>query len=123
RQRRSGHPPRRRAWDADLLACAARPADAFWRRTHSADRAAPRGGGRPARDGRAPRHGCMHGLILAGGEGARLAGEGVAVAKPLGRLGGGPLVVRLRGMLADIGGAALTVMVGDAFADVFTVLE
>ena len=65
----------------------------------------------------------MHGLILAGGEGSRLAGEGVAVPKPLVRLGGEPLVVRLLDILADLGCETLTCMVRGDFADVFTVLE
>jgi NDP-sugar pyrophosphorylase family protein len=53
----------------------------------------------------------MHGLILAGGEGSRLAAEGVEVPKPLLEVGGEPLAVRLLGTLAGLGCETLTCMV------------
>ena len=65
----------------------------------------------------------MHGLILAGGEGSRLAGEGVGVPKPLVRVGGEPLVVRLLDTLAELGCETLTCMVRADFVDVFRVLD
>ena len=65
----------------------------------------------------------MHGLILAGGEGSRLAAEGVGVPKPLVRLGGEPLVTRLLGTLADLGCETLTCMVRADAVDVFRLLE
>ena len=65
----------------------------------------------------------MHGLILAGGEGARLAAEGVDVPKPLIQLDGEPLVVRLLGLLASLGCETLTCMVRADFTTVFRLLE
>jgi len=37
----------------------------------------------------------MHGLVLAGGEGSRLAAEGVPTPKPLLEVAGQPLIVTL----------------------------
>ncbi|HUL03685.1 MAG TPA: NTP transferase domain-containing protein [Gemmatimonadales bacterium] len=51
----------------------------------------------------------MHGLILAGGEGSRLAAE-LGVPKPLVRVGGETLAVRLLRTLADLGCETLTFM-------------
>jgi NDP-sugar pyrophosphorylase family protein len=65
----------------------------------------------------------MHGLILAGGEGSRLSGDGVSVPKPLVQLGGEPLVVRLLAMLASLGCETLTCMVRADFKAVFGLLE
>src|ERR1700680_2623710 len=65
----------------------------------------------------------MHGLILAGGEGARLSAEGVEVPKPLVRVGGEPLVVRLLAMLAGLGCETLTSMGRAVFTRVFRLLE
>jgi len=69
------------------------------------------------------RDGRVHGLILAGGEGARLSAEGVGVPKPLAPLGGEPLVVRLLATLAEVGCETLTCMVRDDFAAVFQLLD
>jgi NDP-sugar pyrophosphorylase family protein len=65
----------------------------------------------------------MHGLILAGGEGARLTAEGIEVPKPLVRVGGEPLVVRLLTVLASVGCETLTCMVRADFTAVFRLLE
>jgi len=65
----------------------------------------------------------VHGLILAGGEGSRLASEGVGVPKPLVRLGGEPLVVRLLDTLAELGCETLTCMVRSDFTEVFRLLD
>ena len=65
----------------------------------------------------------MHGLILAGGEGARLSAEGVDVPKPLVRVGGEPLVLRLLGLLASLECETLTCMVRADFTTVFRLLE
>ncbi|HEU4589203.1 MAG TPA: NTP transferase domain-containing protein [Gemmatimonadales bacterium] len=50
----------------------------------------------------------MHGLILAGGEGSRLAKAGVATPKPLIPVGGTPQVVRLLRTLARLGCESVT---------------
>ncbi|HYK82358.1 MAG TPA: NTP transferase domain-containing protein [Gemmatimonadales bacterium] len=50
----------------------------------------------------------MHGLILAGGEGSRLAAGGVAVPKPLVEVAGRPQIVRLLETLAALGCQSLT---------------
>jgi NDP-sugar pyrophosphorylase family protein len=65
----------------------------------------------------------VHGLILAGGEGARLSADGVEVPKPLVRVGGEPLVVRLLSVLAGLGCETLTCMVRADFTTVFRLLE
>jgi len=65
----------------------------------------------------------MHGLILAGGEGARLAGDGVTVPKPLVRVGGEPLVIGLLTTLASVGCETLTCMVRADFTAVLRLLE
>ena len=65
----------------------------------------------------------MHGLILAGGEGSRLSSEGVGVPKPLVRIGGEPLVVRLLTQLAGLGCETLTCMVRADFDAVFQLLD
>lgn len=57
----------------------------------------------------------MPALVLAGGEGSRLAGAGVP--KPLVELGGEPLVVRLVNELTALGCPRITCMVRDVFAD------
>jgi choline kinase len=57
----------------------------------------------------------MPALVLAGGEGSRLAAAGVP--KPLVELGGEPLVVRLVEELTAIGCPRVTCMVRDVFAD------
>jgi NDP-sugar pyrophosphorylase family protein len=65
----------------------------------------------------------MHGLILAGGEGSRLAAEGVSVPKPLVPIGGEPLVVRLLRTFAELGCESITCMVRAEFPAVARVLE
>jgi len=65
----------------------------------------------------------MHGLILAGGEGARLSAEGINVPKPLVRVSGEPLVMRLLALLASLGCETLTCMVRADFTAVFKLLE
>lgn len=52
----------------------------------------------------------MHGLILAGGEGSRLAAGGVGVPKPLVPVGGIPQIVRLIRTLARLGSESITCM-------------
>jgi molybdopterin-guanine dinucleotide biosynthesis protein A len=56
----------------------------------------------------------MNGLILAGGEGSRLAEVGAP--KPLVELGGRALVTRLAEQLAALGCSSITCMVRDEFA-------
>ena len=65
----------------------------------------------------------MHGLILAGGEGSRLAAEGVATPKPLLELGGEPLIVRLLRTLERLGCESLTCMVRAEFPAVAKALQ
>jgi NDP-sugar pyrophosphorylase family protein len=65
----------------------------------------------------------VHGLILAGGEGARLSAEGVGVPKPLVEVGGEPLVVRLLGLLASLGCESITCMVRADLTAVFRLLQ
>jgi len=55
----------------------------------------------------------MHGLILAGGRGARLAAEGVETPKALVEVAGRPQVVHLIETLAELGCASITCMVRD----------
>ena len=50
----------------------------------------------------------MHGLILAGGEGSRLAAGGIAVPKPLVEVGGKPQIVGLLETFAALGCGSLT---------------
>lgn len=65
----------------------------------------------------------MHGLILAGGEGSRLAAEGVPTPKPLLEVAGQPLIVTLLRTLERLGCASLTCMVRAEFPAVVQVLE
>ena len=65
----------------------------------------------------------MHGLILAGGEGSRLAAEGVLVPKPLLPIAGEPLIVRLLETLAALGCETLTCLVRADFPAVFEEME
>jgi NDP-sugar pyrophosphorylase family protein len=55
----------------------------------------------------------MHGLILAAGDGSRLAADGIAVPKPLVTIGGRPQIARLIETLESLGCASLTCMVRD----------
>jgi NDP-sugar pyrophosphorylase family protein len=65
----------------------------------------------------------MHGLVLAGGEGSRLAAEGVTTPKPLLEVAGQPLIVTLLRTLERLGCESLTCMVRADFAAVVQVLE
>ena len=53
----------------------------------------------------------MHGLVLAGGEGSRLAADGVAVPKALVPVGGRPQLVGLVAQFAALGCASITCLV------------
>ena len=67
----------------------------------------------------------MHGLVLAGGEGSRLAregGGGVAAPKPLVEVAGRPLVVGLLETFGRLGCETLTCMVRDEFRDALRLL-
>jgi NDP-sugar pyrophosphorylase family protein len=64
----------------------------------------------------------MHGLVLAGGEGSRLAAEGVPTPKPLLPVAGQPLIVTLLRTLERLGCESLTCMVRADFPDVPKVL-
>ncbi|HET7791014.1 MAG TPA: NTP transferase domain-containing protein [Gemmatimonadales bacterium] len=60
----------------------------------------------------------MHGLVLAGGEGSRLAAEGIAMPKPLVPVAGRPIILRLLETLDGLGCASLTAMVREEFREV-----
>jgi len=62
----------------------------------------------------------LQGLILAGGEGSRLAvgGAGGGIPKPMVRVAGRPQVVRLIETFEDLGCSTITCMVRDEFPDV-----
>src|SRR5213592_4685321 len=53
----------------------------------------------------------MHGLILAGGRGSRLAADGVATPKALALVAGRPQLVKLVETFAELGCASITCMV------------
>ncbi len=65
----------------------------------------------------------MHGLVLAGGEGSRLAAGGIAVPKPLVEVAGKPQIVGLLEMLAALGCRSLTCAVRAEFPAVRGVLD
>ncbi len=65
----------------------------------------------------------MHGLILAGGEGSRLAAGGIAVPKPLVQVGGKPQIVALLDMLVQLGCPSLTCAVRADFPAVRRLLD
>ncbi len=65
----------------------------------------------------------MHGLVLAGGEGSRLAAEGVPTPKPLLEVAGQPLIVALLRTLERLGCESLTCMVRADFPAVVQALE
>jgi NDP-sugar pyrophosphorylase family protein len=65
----------------------------------------------------------VHGLILAGGEGARLAAAGIALPKPLVEVAGKPQIVRLVETLAALGCTSLTCAVRADFPAVRRVLD
>src|SRR2546422_7764064 len=65
----------------------------------------------------------MHGLILAGGEGARLAAGGIAVPKPLVEVAGKPQLLRLLETLDALGCDSLTCAIRADLADVGPFLD
>src|SRR5438309_10441175 len=65
----------------------------------------------------------MHGLILAGGEGARLAAGGIAVPKPLVEVAGKPQLLRLLETLDALGCDSLTCASRADLADVSSLLD
>ena len=65
----------------------------------------------------------MHGLILAGGEGSRLAAGGIAVPKPLVEVAGKPQIVGLLETLAALGCSSLTCAVRADFPAVRRLLD
>ena len=60
----------------------------------------------------------MHGLILAGGEGSRLAAGGIDIPKPLVEVAGRPQIVRLLETFAGLGCASLTCAIRADFPSV-----
>jgi NDP-sugar pyrophosphorylase family protein len=64
----------------------------------------------------------MHGLILAGGEGARLATDGIRCPKPVVEIAGEPQILRLVETLEELGCETITCMVRDEFPEVLEVL-
>ncbi len=58
----------------------------------------------------------MHGLILAGGEGTRLAADGVETPKAAVSIGGRPQIVRLAETLSDLGCSSITCMLREEHA-------
>src|SRR5437879_12372631 len=65
----------------------------------------------------------MHGLTLAGGEGARLAAGGIAVPKPLVEVAGKPQPLRLLETLDALGCDSLTCAIRADLADVSSLLD
>ena len=65
----------------------------------------------------------MHGLILAGGEGSRLAAGGIAVPKPLVEVAGRPQIVGLLETFATLGCSSLTCAVRADFPAVRRLLD
>ena len=65
----------------------------------------------------------MHGLILAGGEGSRLAAGGIGVPKPLVEVAGRPQIVGLLETFAALGCQSLTCAVRADFPAVARVLD
>ncbi len=64
----------------------------------------------------------LQGLVLAGGEGARLAAGGIALPKPLVSVAGQPQVVRVLEMFAELGCVSLTCAVRADFPAVLELL-
>lgn len=60
----------------------------------------------------------MHGLVLAGGEGSRLAADGVPVPKPMVAVAGRAQAVHLVETLVGLGCPTVTCLVRDEFPDV-----
>jgi NDP-sugar pyrophosphorylase family protein len=65
----------------------------------------------------------MHGLILAGGEGSRLAADGVPGPKAAVQVGGRAQILRLIDTFAALGCESVICMVRDAFPDVLLAVE
>lgn len=65
----------------------------------------------------------MHGLILAGGAGSRLAAGGIGVPKALVEVAGRPQIVGLLETLAEVGCSSLTCALRADFPDVPRVLD
>src|SRR5205823_5775585 len=65
----------------------------------------------------------VHGLILAGGEGSRLAAGGIAVPKPLVEVAGRPQIVGPLETLATLGCSSLTCAVRADFPEVRRLLD
>src|SRR5436853_7940301 len=65
----------------------------------------------------------MHGLILTGGEGSRLAAGGIALPKPLVEIAGRPLIMRLLETFDALGCTTLTCAVRADFGDVRRLLD
>src|SRR5438552_2388561 len=65
----------------------------------------------------------MHGLILAGGEGARLAAGGIVVPKPLVEVAGKPQLLRLLETLDALGCDSLTCAIRADLAAVAPLLD
>jgi NDP-sugar pyrophosphorylase family protein len=65
----------------------------------------------------------VHGLILAGGEGSRLAAGGITVPKPLVQVGGQPQIVALLETFAALGCGSLTCAVRADFPAVRRLLD
>jgi NDP-sugar pyrophosphorylase family protein len=65
----------------------------------------------------------MHGLILAGGEGARLATGGIHSPKPVVEIAGEPQILRLIATFEELGCETITCMVRDAFPEVLEMLR
>ncbi len=65
----------------------------------------------------------MHGLILAGGEGARLVTDGIRRPKPVVEIAGEPQILRLVETLEALGCATITCMVRDGFPEVLEALR
>jgi NDP-sugar pyrophosphorylase family protein len=65
----------------------------------------------------------MHGLILAGGEGARLVTDGVRCPKPMVEIAGKPQILRLVETFEALGCATITCMVRDGFPAMFELLR
>ncbi len=65
----------------------------------------------------------MHGLILAGGEGSRLAAGGIRVPKPLVEVAGRPQIVGLLETFAALGCRSLTCAVRADFPAVMRLLD
>ena len=64
----------------------------------------------------------MHGLILAGGEGSRLAADGIKTPKALVEVGGQPQIARLVDTMTRLGVGGITCMVREGLPPIATVL-